>query len=61
MSDRTRLLANVGYDDTFDVWRVSAGALFGWQTFRLKLGLHYVDAEDEIVIPMVGFRWRFAG
>jgi hypothetical protein len=62
MSDRTKLIADVGYDDTFKTWRMSGGALFGWQTFRLKMGLHYIpDENDGTVVPMIGFRWRFQG
>ena len=58
---RTKLLGDVGYDTTFDGLRVGGAALFGWDTFRLKLGLSYSTADDGFVLPIVGFRWRFQG
>lgn len=60
-SNRTKFMADVGYDMTFDGLRFGGGILFGWDTFRLKLGVSYFDVEDGFVFPNIGFRWRFQG
>ncbi|MBM3321732.1 MAG: hypothetical protein FJY73_13800 [Candidatus Eisenbacteria bacterium] len=59
LSDLTRLLADVGYDATFSGVRVAGGVLFGWDKFRLKLGLNYYSAGDGFFFPLVGIWWRF--
>jgi hypothetical protein len=60
MSNRTKVLLDGAYDTTFEGARVSGAFLFGWTTFRLKLGLSYFAVEDEgFVFPLIGLWWRF--
>jgi hypothetical protein len=61
MSNRTKFLADAGYDATFEAGRFGGGVLFGWKTFRLKLGLSYFTAGDGFVWPNIGLWWRFRG
>jgi hypothetical protein len=61
MSNRTKFLADAGYDATFEAARFGGGVLFGWNTFRLKLGLSYFTAGDGFVFPTIGLWWRFRG
>ena len=61
LSNRTKFLADAGYDHTFDGYRFGGGVLFGWSKFRLKLGVSYFTAGDGFVWPNIGFRWRFWG
>jgi len=59
-SNRTKFLIDFGYDATFKGVRAGGAALFGWSTFRLKLGLSYFAAgEDGFFFPIVGLMWRF--
>ena len=58
-SDRTKFLADVGYDTTFDGARIGGAVLFGWTTFRLKLGVSYYTAGDGFTLPIIGLQWRF--
>ncbi len=61
MSNKTKFLADVGYDGTFEGARFGGGVLFGWETFRLKLGVSYYTFGDGFVFPNVGLWWRFRG
>jgi hypothetical protein len=58
-SNRTKFLVDVGYDTTFEGARISGAVLFGWEKFRLKLGLSYFTAGDGFTFPIVGLWWRF--
>ena len=58
-SNRTKFLADFGYDATFKGLRGGAAVLFGWSTFRLKLGLSYFGADDGFFFPIIGLWWRF--
>lgn len=60
-SDRTKFLASVGHDSTFEGTRVGGAVLIGWTQFRLKLGLSHYSAGDGFVLPIIGMRWRFSG
>ena len=59
LSNRTKVLLDGGYDDTFEGARISGAFLFGWQRFRLKLGLSYFTAGDGFTFPLIGLWWRF--
>jgi hypothetical protein len=60
LSNRTKALFDGAYDTTFEGARISGAFLFGWQRFRLKLGLSYFAVEDEgFTFPLVGLWWRF--
>jgi hypothetical protein len=59
LSNRTKALFDGGYDATFEGARISGAFLFGWQTFRLKLGLSYFTAGSGFTFPLVGLWWRF--
>jgi hypothetical protein len=61
VSNRTKFVADGGYDETFDGARVSGAVLFGWESFRLKLGISYFTAGDGFTFPLVGLWWRFEG
>ena len=64
MSHKTKLLADIGYDITFEGFRAGVGVLFGWEKFRLKLGVGYFDpknAENAFTLPVIGLWWRFNG
>jgi len=60
-SNRTKFLFDFGYDATFKGVRGGGAVLFGWSTFRLKLGLSYFAAGDGdgFFFPIVGLLWRF--
>ncbi len=61
MSYRTKFLVDAGYDATFEGARFGGGVVFGWKTFRLKLGVSYYSAGPGFVLPNVGLWWRFLG
>jgi hypothetical protein len=61
LSNRTKFIADAGYDHTFKGARFGGGVLFGWSAFRLKLGVSYFAAGDGFVWPNIGLRWRFHG
>lgn len=64
MSHKTKLLADVGYDVTFEGFKAGAGVLFGWEKFRLKLGVGYYapkNADTAFTLPVIGLWWRFKG
>jgi len=61
-SNKTKFLAELGYDFTFERYRLGGGVLWGWKTFRLKLGLNYFSAKDKdngYIFPVLGLWWRF--
>lgn len=58
-SNRTKFVADFGYDATFKGLRGGGAVLFGWSTFRLKLGLSYFGAGDGFFLPIIGLWWRF--
>jgi hypothetical protein len=60
-SHRTKFVADLGYDATFEGAIVGGGVLFGWDTFRLKLGVSYFAAGDGFTFPLIGLWWRFRG
>jgi hypothetical protein len=61
LSNKTKFLGDVGYDLEFKGVRVGGGVLFGWETFRLKLGIQYFAPKgySGYVFPYVGLWWRF--
>jgi len=61
MSHKTKFLAEAGYDVTFKGMRIGGAVLFGWEKFRLKLGVNYFGAEgtNGFTMPIVGLWWRF--
>ena len=64
MSSRTKLLTEAGYDLTFEGWKMGCGVLFGWEKFRLKLGVGYFAPENThktFTMPVIGLWWRFKG
>jgi hypothetical protein len=64
LSNRTKFLAEADYDMTFDGFRVGGGVLFGWDTFRIKLGVKYYNPEGDtknFTFPVIGLWWRFMG
>jgi hypothetical protein len=58
-TNRTKFLADIGYDATYDGVRAGGAVLFGWTTFRLKFGLSYFAAGDGFFFPIIGLWWRF--
>jgi opacity protein-like surface antigen len=63
VSSRTKMLAEAGYDATFRGPRLGGAVLFGWETFRLKLGVTWIRLEDggSFALPVIGLWWRFKG
>ncbi len=63
VSNKTKFVGDVGYDLEFDGVRVGGGVLWGWESFRLKLGLQYFAPKDydAYILPYVGLWWRFNG
>ena len=62
ISIKTKFLAEAGYDITFKGFRTGLGFLWGWEKFRLKLGLTYSQYGDfSFTWPVIGLWWRFAG
>jgi len=63
VSPRTKMLAEAGYDATFRGPRLGGAVLFGWETFRLKLGVTWVRLEGgfDFAMPVIGLWWRFKG
>lgn len=62
-SHRTKFLAETGYDYTFKGFRAGGAVLFGWDKFRLKLGINYFNPEnsDGFIFPVISLWWRFKG
>ena len=64
LSSGTKLLAEGGYDFTFEGAKIGFGILFGWEKFRLKLGFSYFAPENTSTgysFPNIGLWWRFKG
>ena len=64
ISHKTRLLAEGGYDLTFEGMRLGGAVLFGWEKFRLKLGVSYFEPKNTpggFTLPIIGLWWRFNG
>ncbi len=68
LSHKTKLLAETGYDMSYKGFRVAGAVLFGWENFRLKLGVSYFKPDNTLTgndisytAPVVGFWWRFNG
>jgi len=64
ISHKTRLLAETGYDLTYRGMRLGGAVLFGWENFRLKLGVSYFAPENSnqsYTLPIIGLWWRFKG
>ncbi len=64
LSNRTKLMAEGGYDLTFKGAKAGIGVLFGWEMFRLKLGVSYFAPKSSTygyTFPNVGLWWRFKG
>ncbi len=63
-SRKTRFLAETGYDSTFKGFRVGAAVLWGWKSFRLKLGGRYFKPkgiDEGFISPVISIWWRFKG
>ena len=61
LSVRTKYLVEGGYDLTFKGLRAGGGFLWGWEKFRLKVGVAYFKPEklDGFTFPYIGLWWRF--
>ena len=62
-SNRTKFLAEIGYDFTFEGITLGGAVLFGWNHFRLKLGVQFYNPEGTsgFTLPVIGLWWRFKG
>ncbi len=63
LSNKTKFVGDLGYDIDFEGLRLGGGVLWGWDAFRLKLGLQYFSPKgyDGLVMPYIGLWWRFDG
>ena len=63
ISNKTKFVGDLGYDIDFEGIRAGGGVLWGWDSFRLKLGLQYFAPKgtDGFVLPYIGLWWRFDG
>ncbi len=63
LSNRMKLQCEAGYDTTFEAYRSGAAVLFGWERFRLSLGVSYRTPRHSPAGAqlMVGLWWRFGG
>jgi hypothetical protein len=61
LSNKTKFVGDLAYDLDFEGIRVGGGVLWGWETFRLKLGLQYFTPKNigGLVLPYIGLWWRF--
>lgn len=62
LSNRTHFLLESAYDITFEGFRMGGAILFGWEMFRLKLGVSYYKPESldtPITWPIITLWWRF--
>jgi hypothetical protein len=62
LSRKTKFLAEGGYDIDFKGFMFGGAVLFGWEKFRLKLGLSYYApeaADNGFTLPAIGLWWRF--
>jgi len=60
LSKKTKLLVEAGYNFTFEGPRLGAAVNWGWEKFRLKLGLGAFNPRNGpfMVLPVVGLWWR---
>jgi len=60
LSNKTKLLIEAGYNFTFEGPRLGAAVNWGWEKFRLKLGLGAFNPKQAyfMVLPVVGLWWR---
>lgn len=64
MSEKTKFLFEGGYDIDFEGLTFGGAVLFGWEKFRLKLGVSYYNpkaADGGFALPVIGLWWRFKG
>ncbi len=63
LSQKTKFVGDVGYDIDFEGLRFGGGVLWGWEVFRLKLGLQYFSPQGVggLVLPYISLWWRFDG
>ncbi|MCZ7557035.1 MAG: porin family protein [Bacteroidia bacterium] len=63
LSNKTKFVGDLGYDIEFEGVRLGGGVLWGWDSFRLKLGLQYFSPKGYTgyVLPYIGLWWRFDG
>lgn len=63
ISHKTKFLGEGGYDITFEGLRMGGAFLWGWEKFRLKLGVNYFKPKgfNSFTLPVIGLWWRFAG
>ena len=64
LSEKTKFLFEGGYDIDFEGLMLGGAVLFGWEKFRLKLGVSYFnpkEAESGFALPVIGLWWRFKG
>ena len=60
ITKKTKLLSETGYDFAHNGYYVSSGVLFGWEEFRLKLGIGYYQPNLVYMGSYpVGFWFRF--
>jgi hypothetical protein len=61
LSNKTKFLAEGGYDIDFEGMRIGGAFLWGWKTFRLKLGVNYFKPKNwgAYTWPVIGLWWRF--
>ncbi|MFX0198189.1 MAG: hypothetical protein ACFFCW_18890 [Candidatus Hodarchaeota archaeon] len=61
LSRKTKFLTEGGYDFTFRGFRLGGAVLFGWEKFRVKLGVTYFDPENMsgFAFPVIGLWRRF--
>jgi hypothetical protein len=61
VSPRTKFLGELGYDLDFEGMVFAGAVLFGWEKFRLKLGVSYYKPEGSngFTWPVIGLWWRF--
>ncbi|MCP5053285.1 MAG: hypothetical protein GY940_39330 [bacterium] len=62
-SNKTKFLAETGYDFTFDGPRLGGAVLWGWSNFRLTLGINYFNPKESgsFIYPVFSLWWRFNG
>lgn len=64
MSVKTKFLFEGGYDIDFEGMTLGGAVLFGWEKFRLKLGVSYYNpraVDGGFALPVIGLWWRFRG
>jgi hypothetical protein len=61
ISNKTKFLVEGGYDIDFEGFTIGGAVLFGWKSFRLKLGVTIYNPKDfeTFTLPIIGLWWRF--